>query len=495
MREPETQPLDVLVVGAGLSGLTAAYTLSGHSARGHQGDSGARRIAVWEATDRWGGAIVTQQRDGFLWEEGPNSFAPTPDLLRLIVDLQLGSHLTLADRRLPRFVFWRGRLHRVPMSPPQALGSALLSPAGKVRALLGGLGFVRPAMAATPEETVAEFFGRHLGPEVLERLVAPFVSGVYAGDPQQLSAIAAFGRVARLEQLGGGLAAGAWRSRRLAPPSQSAADLPPIRRGELGSFDEGLTALPRALVAALVERGADLGKHHRVVDLEQLPSRLWQIGAETPEGYRTVTARAVVLAIPAHGVARLWRDLLPDGAQSLGSIPYPPVVCVALGYPTTAVRPPYRPLRGFGQLVPRGQGIRTLGTIWGSSLFAGRAPEGYHLLLNFIGGATDGAIVQYDDDEIVATVHRDLQRMVLLPESSGPEVLAVHRWAQAIPQYTRGHQQRIAIAQTAAARVGGVFLCSNYIQGVSLGDCISQGRAVAATVAHFLQTTSEEGQL
>ncbi|NJK34180.1 MAG: protoporphyrinogen oxidase [Oscillatoriales cyanobacterium SM2_2_1] len=481
MNSPSDTPddaLDVLVIGAGLSGLTAAYALS---------DRPQRHIAVWEATDHWGGNIVTRQSDGYLWEEGPNSFSPTPDLMRLLVDLGLEAELVLADRRLPRYVFWRGQLQAVPMSPPQALGTALLSPWGKLRAALGGRGFVRPAMASSPEETVAEFFGRHLGSEVLERLVAPFVSGVYAGDPQELSAIAAFGRVARLEELGGGLAAGAWRSRHQTPPQTIDVSLPVTRRGELGSFRDGLMALPRAIGLALLNRGVELAKRHEVVGMQQLPSKLWQVTAETPEGRRTVVTRTVVLAIPAHGVARLWQDGLPDGAKALRAVPYPSVVCVALGYPAAAVRPEYRPLQGFGHLIPRGQGVRTLGTIWGSSLFAGRAPQGCHLLLNFIGGATDPAIAQSSDDEIVAIVNRDLQRMILTPEAGTPKVLAVRRWQQAIPQYTRGHRQRIATAQAAAARKGGVFLCSNYVQGVALGDCVTQARQVARVVASALQ--------
>ena len=143
------------------------------------------------------------------------------------MDVGLKQELIFADRKLPRFVYWQNKLQPVPMTPQAMIQSQLLSFPGKLRALFGALGFVAPAMGATlsqqgGQETISQFFRRHLGTEVMQRLVEPFVSGVYAGDPEQLSAAAAFGRVTRMADLGGGLVAGALLGARKGPKKMPA---------------------------------------------------------------------------------------------------------------------------------------------------------------------------------------------------------------------------------------------------------------------------------
>ena len=191
-----TEVLDVLVVGAGISGLSLAHALT------KLGNNSPLKILVAESQNRVGGNITTVSLGDFLWEEGPNSFSPTPELLKLAVDVGLKQELVFADRKLPRYVYWNGQLLPVPMSPTAMLQSKLLSDGGKLRALVGALGFVSPAIGNFSEqggeETVSQFFQRHLGAEVMQRLVEPFVSGVYAGDPSQLSAAAAFAKMARM---------------------------------------------------------------------------------------------------------------------------------------------------------------------------------------------------------------------------------------------------------------------------------------------------------
>ncbi|MBD2099841.1 protoporphyrinogen oxidase [Leptolyngbya sp. FACHB-261] len=468
---------DVLVVGAGISGLALAHKL--------QQLNSEQAVLVTEAQERVGGAITSRRLDSdqeqFLWEEGPNSFSPSPDLLRLAVEVGLRDELVLADRKLPRFVYWQQQLQAVPMSPPALLKTPLLSTSAKLRALAGALGFVNPAMGLQShqggEETVAQFFRRHLGQQVLERLVAPFVSGVYAGDPNQLSAGAAFARVAQMEQAGGGLLAGALGSRkgRQAPDP----NLPPTRAGELGSFKSGLQALPEAVASHLKDP----------VRLRWRLNRLTRSGSnyiaqfETPEGPRQVQARAVVLTTPAFVTAEILAELAPVGSQQLREIPYPPVACVVLAYPNSALA---RPLQGFGHLVPRGQGVRTLGTIWSSSLFPGRAPAGMHILTNFIGGATDPGIAQLSEAEIVQAVHQDLSRVLLKPDAEAPKVLAVHLWQRAIPQYTLGHRQRLAAIEQELKSLPGLQLCANYLDGVALGDCVRRAGQTAESISNYL---------
>ncbi|MGQ9865359.1 MAG: protoporphyrinogen oxidase [Pseudanabaenaceae cyanobacterium] len=458
----DDRPTEVLVVGAGICGLTVAHGLAGRGVA----------CRVVEASGRVGGAIVTQRDRGFQWEEGPNSFSPTPELLALAIAVGLGDELILADRRLPRYVWWQNRLQAVPMSPPGLLTTGLLSPWGKLRAAVGALGFVPPSFAA--DETVGSFFRRHLGAEVLTRLAAPFVSGVYAGDPEALSIGAAFPRVAALEAMGGGLVAGfrqALQQRGTPDPH-----LPQTKPGELGSFREGIEALPRAIAADLAQRGVALTLNRALTRLERTGD-CWRAVLASGE---ELAARSVVLAVPAWAAAKILQPA--PATVDLAAIPYPAVACVVLAYPDEDLR---QPLRGFGHLVPRGQGIRTLGTIWASSLFPGRAPAGYTLLLNFIGGTTDPALGQLDEAAIVQVVHRDLQHILVKPTAAAPTVLAVNLWRRAIPQFTVGHRERLA--RIAAGLPPGLFLAGNYWGGVALGDCVRHGQAVATQVAAFLE--------
>lgn len=464
-----TNVLDTLIVGAGISGLSLAHAL-------HRKTNGTSppEVMVTESQNRVGGNITTGSQGEFLWEEGPNSFAPTPELLELAVDVGLKEELILADRQLPRYVYWNRQLHPVPMSPPALLSSQLLSPTGKLRALVGALGFVPPPVGShfsrqDGEETVTQFFDRHLGSEVRRRLVQPFVSGVYAGDPDRLAARSAFARVVDMEARGGGLLAGALLSRKTQKRSAPDPRIPKTRPGELGSFRGGLQVLPETLATQLGDRIRLNWTLDRFYPSE---NQTYIAEFSTPEGDRRLEARTLALMTPAHVSARLLKPLQSQMAEALAEIPYPPVACVVLAYPKSALK---GDLRGFGNLIPRNQGIRTLGTIWTSSLFPGRAPEGWQVLSNYIGGATDPEIGEMDEEKIVEAVHRDL-RQIFLAEDVSPKVLAVHLWRRAIPQYTLGHQDRLDRIEAGLRSLPGLYLCSNYIDGVAVGDCVRRSR-------------------
>lgn len=316
-------PLDVLVVGAGISGLTIAHELA---------IAKQYRVLVAEAQDRVGGAITSaKNNEGYQWEEGPNSFQPAPELLRLAVQVGLKDELVLADGKLPRFVFLNGKLNALPMSPPSAIASNILTWGGKTRLAIGALGFARPAMAG--EESVDQFFSRLLGKQAVERLVAPFISGVYAGDPKKLSASAAFSKIFRLENNYNGLLAGAILSAKERKAQKlSDPNLPKVKTGELGSFREGIKMLPEAIATKLREKGAVVKQQWTLRSLEK-QGEVYISKFNTPTGEETLASRSVVLSTPAYITAKLLQDYLPAASQALNEIFYPTVACVVLAYP------------------------------------------------------------------------------------------------------------------------------------------------------------------
>ncbi|MGB3532728.1 MAG: protoporphyrinogen oxidase [Microcoleaceae cyanobacterium] len=472
-----TNRIDCLIVGAGISGLSLAHALQTQYPH-----TSPLNVWVSEHQSRVGGNITTVSAGEFIWEEGPNSFSPTPELLKLIVEVGLQPELVLANRKLPRYVYWNHQLMAVPMSPPALLTTKLLSLSGKLRALLGAIGFVPPAIGQQlsrqgGEETVSQFFERHLGTEVLKRLVEPFVSGVYAGDPQQLEVGAAFSRVTRLETAGGALLPGTVLSRLRNRKHKPAPDpnLPQTKPGELGSFRQGLGMLPEAIATQIGDR---LQLNWTLKHLSRREDKIYVAEFSTPQGRQQVEAKTVVLTAPAHVVAEILQPLHSSLSQVLEEIDYPPVACVVLAYPVSAFK---QKLDGFGNLIPRGQGIRTLGTIWSSSLFPGRAPEGWQILTNFIGGATDREIATLEDSEIVKAVHQDLCQ-TLLRQDIQPKVLAVNLWKRAIPQYDLGHLKRLEKINQSLKDLPGLYLCSNYIDGVALGDCVRRAFQQAETI-------------
>jgi len=448
-----------LVIGAGIAGLVAAYRL--HRA--------GRAVLLIESGDRAGGIIRSQDAEGFLLERGPNSFRGTHELLDLIDEVGLAGDLVAADPRAPAYVYAGGALHAVPMSPPALIKTRLLSTAGKLRLLREP--FVRPRREPG-EESVASFVRRRLGPEVLERLVAPFVSGIYAGDPGQLSVQASFARLAALEVEGGSLLRGAWRAARRA---RAAGQTPArsLRPYRLCSFRGGLEQLPRALAAAL---GPSLLTGARVTRLSadgHFALTILHQGAE-----HTHSAANLIVATPAAAAAALLRGLAPEVADLVAPIPYVGLASVPLAYRVGQVA---RRLDGFGFLAPRGEGLRALGSVWNSSLFPGRAPDGWALLTSFVGGATDPEAVALGDEELARIVHSDLRRA--LGVEGEPRRLPVTRWERAIPQYPLGHAARVAQIEAALGSRSGLHLVGNYLRGVSLGDCVLQAARAAEKCA------------
>ena len=438
-----------VVVGAGLSGLTAALAVS---------EAGAD-VLVLESTDRPGGVVRTEAKDGFLLELGPNTVRPTRELTALVESLGLGDRILRADPRAKRYVDFDGALHAVPMSPGQLVSTRLLSGGAKLRLL--GEPFRRAAPVAG--ESVRDFAARRLGPEIADRLIEPFVAGIFAGNAGRISVSAAFPALDRAERDHGSLVAGILAARRSKPSG------PRLPRGLL-SFRDGLETLPRALADRLK------GRLRLATPVTALAPRGQGWSLRTDGG--DVDADRVVLALPAPQAAALVAGFAPEAAAALTGIPQPPVVVLHLSWPDAALA---RPLDGFGHLVCNGPGRRILGAVWSSSLFAGRAPAGHVLLTVFMGGARDPGAMKLSDFELTELAGRDLASEGLV---RGPaRAVLVTRWRQAIPQYERGHEERMASLARAESRWPTLHFLGNYRGGVSVGDVTRSGTELGVSLS------------
>ncbi|KAJ4967683.1 hypothetical protein NE237_014384 [Protea cynaroides] len=476
--------VDCVVVGAGISGLCVAQALV------TKNPEIAGKVMVTETRDRVGGNIKTVERDGYLWEEGPNSFQPSDIMLTMTVDCGLKDDLVLGDPKAPRFVLWGTKLRPVPSKPTDLPFFDLMSFPGKLRAGFGALG-IRPPPPGH-EESIEEFVRRNLGDEVFERLIEPFCSGVYAGDPSKLSMKAAFGKVWKLEQNGGSIMGGAIKAiqerNKDRKPSRDPR-LPKPKGQTVASFRKGLNMLPNAISTRL---GSKVKLSWKLSSIKKNDGGGYTLKYETADGMVFVQTRSIVMTVPSHVASSLLRPLSTAAADALSRFYYPPVAAVSISYPKEAIRKECLTdgeLKGFGQLHPRSQGVETLGTIYSSSLFANRAPPGRVLLLNYIGGATNPGILSKTESELVEKVNQDLRRMLIKPNAEDPLVLGVRVWPQAIPQFLIGHLDHLQAAKDALRDSGfeGLFLGGNYVSGVALGRCVEGAFESADEVSKFLK--------
>ena len=403
MSIPPPSPLPAVVIGAGISGLACAYRLQ------HAGIP----ARLFDAGTRPGGVIQTLESDGFRFELGPQSFLSSEPLLKLIDAIALKDRLLEAHPKAPRYILMGGKLICVPLSPPALLNTSLLGARSKWRI------YTEMAQTSHPvedDESIAAFTRRKFGDEVLNKLVAPFVSGVYAGDPERLSLRSAFPKVHELEVTYGSVLRGAMKSR------EKTATSPP----GLCSFRDGMEALPRALGASL---GDLLLTETSVVALRRGEANgkpLFEIDITRNNRSETIAACGVILATPtgtaSPDFAGTSRSNRFGTAQLFAQIEYAPVAVVAAGYRLNQIQ---QPVNGFGFLVPRSEALRVLGTVFSSSLFPGRSPEGMACLTSFAGGATDPGLCDLGENEIAETICGEVARVLRI--SGEPVITQVHQ--------------------------------------------------------------------
>ncbi|MBI4826026.1 MAG: protoporphyrinogen oxidase [Nitrospirae bacterium] len=443
----------VVVIGGGLSGLSVAYALS---------NSPQLDIMLLESDSRTGGKIWTDNAEGFVCEKGANGFLDNkPKTIELCGSLGIDP-VRSNENAKKRYIFSGGKLNALPESPPAFLKSDFISWPGKLRMLYDLF-----APKGPEDESVADFIIRRLGKEALDKLIDPMVSGVFAGDPYRMSIKSCFPRIKEFEYKYGGLFKALIKIKR--ERGKEGANVSVAPPGRLTSFYDGAQKITDALSEAL-------GSRVRVgTSVHGINSSSGSYQIHTSAGI--FEADIVILASPAYASSNILKELDRELSDILSTIPYPSLSVVCLGYRREKVG---HGLGGFGFLIPQKEGRKILGTLWDSSIFPNRAPEGHVLLRTMIGGAKASELAMMDDSRLLNTVLDELRPILTL--KSDPDMARIYRWERAIPQYLVGHSDKLKKINERLRLHNGLYLAGNAYNGIGMNDCVENGYKLAEEV-------------
>ena len=434
------------VIGGGISGLTTAYLLKN---KGFE-------VTIFEASDSVGGNVQTIERDGYTVEQGPNSLLKSPRVVELVKLLKLEDQVLAADESAKkRYILSGGKLEA--MGPKSFINGYF-----SLRTIFGLIRepFVR---SKSPEkESVAEFVSRRISSEFLDKAIDPFVSGVYAGDPKNLSMRCAFPKLYEMERDFGSLIMATIRRK------TEKAD-PGFPR--TFSFHGGL----KTLIGTLA---------NEIGDGVKLSAPVTEIEAAGRGKFRVngVEFDAVVISTPSFVAANLIKSRDEKLATLLADVNYPQVAVVVLSFKSEKIK---AKLDGFGFLIPSKENRPILGTLYHSAVFPERSPDGFELLMTFVGGVRSGdSLDARSDDELKDLVLRELRE--ILGVTDQPDFVHIKRWRRAIPQYRVGYEDITAACSDFEANNRGIYFCSNFYRGISMGDCVNNAFETADNIAKYL---------
>lgn len=464
----------VVIIGGGISGLTTAYYL--------QKEIREQVLPIdtmlIEASGRLGGKIQTLQKDGFTIERGPDSFLERKEsAARLARELNLGDEL-VNNATGKSFVLVNNRLHGIPsgsmMGIPTQIKpfvfSGLFSPIGKVRA---SFDFVLPRSKPISDQSLGHFFRRRLGNEVVENLIEPLLSGIYAGDIDQMSLMSTFPQFYQVEQKYRSISLG---MRTLAPKKPKDAKA----KGIFLTLKTGLQSIVDAIEERLedetVMKGTRVEKITKIGDCYSI----------TLSNGKEIEADAIVMAASHKWLPAMFSQY--KQFRFFRNIPSTSVANVALAFPEEAIQ---RDIEGTGFVVSRNSDFTITACTWTHKKWPHTTPEGKVLLRCYVGRPGDEAIVEQTDEEMVRVVLEDLQKTMDI--TTEPEFTVVSRWKDAMPQYTVGHKERMeTLKQFMNEELPGIYLAGSSYAGAGLPDCIDQGEAAVKYVLSYLEQTHQK---
>lgn len=448
--------MNLAIVGGGITGLSLAYYLLERKP--------SLDIIILESGEKAGGKIWTDKFGGFLCEGGVNGFLDNrPRTLELVSKLSL-TPLRSDDNSRKRFIYTNGKLNLLPESPAAFLTSNLLSIPGRLRVIREI--FVPKWNGG--DETLAHFAARRLGREAYEKLIDPMASGIFAGDPEKMSLKSCFAKVYNLEQKYGSLIRGMMKLQKEAKKTGKKVGAGP--GGILTSFYDGMESLINALSAFLGDR---LRTVSEVVSIDRK-------GAGYSIFLRDGThieAEAAVCATPAFTASEMLKDMDKNLSAVLREIFYPAVSVICLGFKREKIR---HALMGFGFLIPFKEGRQILGTLWDSSIFPNRAPEGYVLLRTMLGGARRSDLALQNAERLITIVMDELRDIMGI--AAQPDFAKVYTHAKGIPQYFPGHDQLIEKIADLCKNHRHFYITGNAFGGIGVNDCIENSYKLAERI-------------
>ena len=438
----------IVVIGAGISGLTTAYLL--HK-KGFD-------VVVLEKKKEAGGSMESVREEGCLFDRGPNSaLETTPLIAQLVEELNIKDQLLYASKEAnKRYILRNNNLYPLPMSPMAFIKTKLFSTGAKLRL------FAEPFIGRSKDgyyQSIAEFVERRLGREFLDYAINPFVAGVYAGNPEELSVKSAFPKLYALEEKYGGLIIGTIKSakerkKRAEQSKQSAKML---------SFKDGMQALPNAIAGALGDRVRYGCEVKEILKTENGYNVLFEHGSDE----EIIGCQSVISAVPAYRAAEIFSKWDADLVKHLNDIYYPPVLVLYMIYNKKDIG---HRLDGFGFLIPAKEKKSFLGALWSSVIFDGRTDEDKAAFTLFIGGSRDAALLKLDQELIIEKVRKEFEELMTI--HSSPVFTSSRLWNKAIPQYNTGYIEHERYFEKFEKEHDGIILSGNYRGGISVGDCI-----------------------
>jgi len=460
----------VLVLGAGISGLCSAYWL-----KNQQID-----VELIEASAQAGGSMQSVRKSGFLIDFGPNSGLDTTPLIgQLVEELKLQDQIIYANQAAKkRYILQGHRLEALPSGPLSFLSTHLFSTSAKLRLLKEP--FIRP-LSPGQDISIADFVRHRLGEEFLNNAVDPFISGIYAGNPEKLSVKSAIPKLYALEEKHGSLIRGAIAGAKERKKSKETSK----QTARQFSFREGMQTLAKAL-AAQMETG--IRYQTSVKKIERGTSQKYKLTLESAKGLREVEADTVLSTIPAHRLSAAIQNLDESLSQHLNAITYPPVMVLYLAFEKKAIR---QALDGFGFLIPGRERRSFLGAIWSSVIFPQRADDQYATFTIFVGGARQQGLLQEDLEDKKKKVIREFKEIMMIADSVEPILAESKLWNNAIPQYNLGYQEHEDYFQRFEVEHPGFFLGGNYRGGISVSDCINTSELNSQRILEYLKRSTK----